>query len=115
MRGRIGKAFKRTARIPFSKTIHALATQFRYTLVPCQKHSLADILKSGVACHSFSHPRRDIRNRITDHFDDLDLCFAGNAKCGGDELSETLASVNSGRSPGVSGPRTTCRRPQTTE
>src|SRR5258708_31464539 len=115
MRGRIGKAFKGTARIPFLKTIHAPAAQSRYTLVPCEKHSLADILESGVACHSFSHPRRDIRNRITDRFDDFDLCFDGNAKCGGDELSETLARVNSGRSPGVSGPRTTCRRPQTTE
>jgi hypothetical protein len=53
MRGRIGKAFKGTARIPFLKTIHALAAQSRYTLVPCEKHSLADILKSRVACHRF--------------------------------------------------------------
>src|SRR3984885_9596715 len=60
MRGRIGKALKSTARIPFLKTIHALAAQSRYTLVPCEKHSLADILKSGVACHRFSHPRCDI-------------------------------------------------------
>jgi hypothetical protein len=90
MRGRIGKAFKGGARIPFLKTIHALATQSRYTLVPCEKHSLSDILKCGVACHRFSHPRRDIRNRITDCFDDFDLCFGGNAKRCGDELSETL-------------------------
>jgi hypothetical protein len=33
----------------------------RYTLAPCEKHSLADILKSGVACHRFSHPGRDIQ------------------------------------------------------
>src|SRR5580692_7145935 len=90
MRGRIGKAFKGTARIPFLKTIHALVAQSRYTLVPCEKHSLADILKSSVACHRFSHPRRDICSRITDRFDDFDLCFDGNAKRGGDELSETL-------------------------
>src|SRR5260370_8328309 len=90
MRGRIGKAFKGTARIPFLKTIHALAAQSRYTLVPCEKHSLADILKSGVACHRFSHPRRDIRNRITDRFYGFDLCFDGNAKWCGYELSATL-------------------------
>jgi len=35
--------------------------QSRYTLAPCEKHSLADILKSGVACHRFSHPGRDIQ------------------------------------------------------
>jgi hypothetical protein len=74
----------------FAMTIHALAAQSRYALVPREKHSLADILKSGVAYDRFSHPRRDIRNRITDRFDDFDLRFDGNAKRGGDELSETL-------------------------
>ncbi len=49
------------------------AREIRPKLICGEKHSLADILKSGVACHSFSHPRRDIRNRITDHFDDFDL------------------------------------------
>src|SRR5258708_40311351 len=91
----IGEAFKSTARNPFLKTINTLAAQSRYILVPCEKHSLADVLKSGVACHRFSHPRRDLRNRIADRFDDFDLCFDGNAKRGGDELSETLTRTPS--------------------
>jgi len=84
------KSLQRHCSDSMLEDIHALAAQSCYTLVPCEKHSLAGILKSGVTCHSFSHPRRDIRNRITDRFDDFDLCFDGNAKCGGDELSETL-------------------------
>jgi hypothetical protein len=69
MRGRIGKAFKGTAGIPFLKTIHARAAQSRYTLVPCEKHSLAYILKSGVACHRlyisiFSRTITESRNSL---------------------------------------------------
>jgi hypothetical protein len=84
------ESFKGAARIPSLKTINPLAAQSRYALVPREEHSLTDIFESSVSSHRFSHTWRDLRDRVTNRFDDFDLCFDGNAERGGDELSETL-------------------------
>jgi hypothetical protein len=89
MREWIGKAFKGTARVQLLKTINTLAAQSRYTLVPCDKSFAGRYPQSGVAYQRLLAPEARCRNRITDRFGEFDLCFDGNTKPGGDELSET--------------------------